>query len=151
MLSAVPLFLALTGPGQAACLDNARVAELVAGYPPSPAFLLTSASRMPTARRPSTWRGSARRWVPVGYKVGFTGQALQERFAIDRPATGVLFEPMFVEDGGTVPLDFGRGPLIAPDRGGAAARPCRRATAWASARRASCSRSRRAARRIVMA
>jgi hypothetical protein len=31
MLSAVPLFLALTGPGQAACLDNARVAELVAG------------------------------------------------------------------------------------------------------------------------
>jgi 2-keto-4-pentenoate hydratase len=89
--------------------------------------------------------------VPVGYKVGFTGQALQERFAIDRPATGVLFEPMFVEDGGTVPLDFGRGPLIEPDLGVAAARPCRRATAWASARRASCSRSRRAARRIVMA
>jgi 2-keto-4-pentenoate hydratase len=40
---------------------------------------------------------------------------LQERFAIDQPATGVLFEPMFIPDGGKVPLDFGRGPLIEPD------------------------------------
>lgn len=44
---------------------------------------------------------------PVGYKVGFTGEALQERFAIESPATGVLFEPMFIADGGSVGLDFG--------------------------------------------
>ena len=116
--SAVPLLLALAGPAQAACLDDDRVAELVAGYPAAavtgiPADLSLDDAYCTQAKYVALLGETMGR--PVGYKVGFTGQALQERFAIDRPATGVLFEPMFVADGGTVPLDFGRGPMIEPD------------------------------------
>ena len=52
---------------------------------------------------------------PVGYKVGFTGKATQDRFNIPSPAIGVLFEPMFVPDGGLIKRDFGHRALIEPD------------------------------------
>jgi 2-keto-4-pentenoate hydratase len=51
----------------------------------------------------------------VGYKVGFTGKATQEQFNIPSPAMGVLFEPMFVPDGGSLKRDFGHRSLIEPD------------------------------------
>jgi 2-keto-4-pentenoate hydratase len=52
---------------------------------------------------------------PVGYKVGFTGKSTQEQFKIPSPATGVLFEPMFVPDGGSLQRDFGHRSLNEPD------------------------------------
>lgn len=52
---------------------------------------------------------------PVGYKVGFTGPAGQLQFQIDQPAFGVLLADMFVEDGATVPADYGHRPLLEPD------------------------------------
>ncbi len=33
----------------------------------------------------------------IGYKVGFTGKALQERFNIKSPASGVLYKHMFLK------------------------------------------------------
>jgi 2-keto-4-pentenoate hydratase len=116
--SAVPLLLALAGPGQAACLDDARVAELVAGYPTTPITgvppdLTLDDAYCTQAKYVALLED--RMGAPVGYKVGFTGEALQQQFAIDRPATGVLFAPMFVEDGGALPLDFGHRPMIEPD------------------------------------
>ena len=39
---------------------------------------------------------------PIGYKVGFTGKATQERFKIKTPATAVLFEHMFIKNGSSI-------------------------------------------------
>lgn len=50
----------------------------------------------------------------IGYKVGFTGIALQERFKIYKPAIGVLLDKMMVPDGSTVSTDFGFRALIEP-------------------------------------
>ena len=51
----------------------------------------------------------------IGYKVGFTGPATQERFKIKTPATAVLFEHMFVKNGSSINKDFGHRTLIEPD------------------------------------
>ena len=51
----------------------------------------------------------------IGYKVGFTGKALQERFKIPKPAVGILLEKMMVPDGSTISTDFGFRTLIEPD------------------------------------
>jgi 2-keto-4-pentenoate hydratase len=51
----------------------------------------------------------------IGYKVGFTGAALQKRFNINTPATGVIYEHMFIENNGTIEHDFGYRPFIEPD------------------------------------
>ena len=52
---------------------------------------------------------------PIGYKVGFTGKATQERFKIKTPATAVLFEHMFIKNGSSIDKDFGHRTLIEPD------------------------------------
>ena len=51
----------------------------------------------------------------IGYKVGFTGEKLQKRFDINTPATGVIYEHMFIENNSTIDHDFGYRPLIEPD------------------------------------
>jgi 2-keto-4-pentenoate hydratase len=43
----------------------------------------------------------------IGYKVGFTGKASQERFGVPEPARGVLFAPMILETGAELPASFG--------------------------------------------
>ena len=117
-LPAVMALIALVSPAHAACLDDDRVAKLVAGYPTTPVTGIP-----PDLSLDDAYCSQAKyvallgdtMGVPVGYKVGFTGAALQERFAIDRPATGVLFDSMFVESGGSIGLDFGYRPMIEPD------------------------------------
>lgn len=52
---------------------------------------------------------------PVGYKVGFTGKALQERFKVSEPALGVLLEKMLLPDGATFSLSSALRPMIEPD------------------------------------
>jgi 2-keto-4-pentenoate hydratase len=121
VVSVSPVMLALVAlasPAQAACLDDDRVAELVAGYPTTPVTGIP-----PDLGLDDAYCSQAKyvallgdtMGVPVGYKVGFTGAALQERFAIDRPATGVLFDSTFVESGGSTGPDFGYRPMIEPD------------------------------------
>ena len=51
----------------------------------------------------------------IGYKVGFTGKSLQERFKIDTPATGVLYKHMFLANNSTISKDFGYRTFIEPD------------------------------------
>ena len=51
----------------------------------------------------------------VGYKVGFTGKKLQERFKINRPATGIIYKHMFIPNGSTLAKDFGYRTFIEPD------------------------------------
>ncbi len=52
---------------------------------------------------------------PIGYKVGFTGKALQERFKVSEPALGILLEKMLLPDGATLSLSSFHRPMIEPD------------------------------------
>jgi len=51
----------------------------------------------------------------IGYKVGFTGKALQKRFNINTPATGVIYKHMFLKSNSNIEHDFGYRPFIEPD------------------------------------
>ena len=51
----------------------------------------------------------------IGYKVGFTGKASQERFGVSKPVYGKLFGPMLLKSGSTLDLNFGVRPLFEPD------------------------------------
>lgn len=102
----------------AACLDDATVAKLVAGYPKTPVTGLAPDISLDDAYcTQAKYVAQLRKSMgePIGYKVGFTGKATQERFGIESPAMGVLFEPMFIPDGGTIARDFGHRPVIEPD------------------------------------
>ena len=52
---------------------------------------------------------------PVGYKAGLTSPATQERFGVSSPLHGVLLRDMILEDGATVPADFGARPIVEAD------------------------------------
>ena len=88
----------------AACLDDATVKKLVEGFPTTPITGIPPDISLDDAY-----------CTPVGYKIGFTGKALQERFSIAGPAFGVLLAPMFIPDGSSIRRDFGYRPMIEPD------------------------------------
>jgi|GEM_PF-1953684 len=52
---------------------------------------------------------------PVGYKVGFTGEAGQKRFAIPHPAFGVILQGMLVKSDSRLPANFAYRGLVEPD------------------------------------
>ncbi|GEM88804.1 2-keto-4-pentenoate hydratase [Oceanithermus desulfurans] len=52
---------------------------------------------------------------PVGYKVGLTSRAVQERFGVDHPLRGVLLERMLLAGGAVVPARFGAVPIAEAD------------------------------------
>jgi len=102
----------------AACLDDATVAKLVAGYPTTPV------SGIPVELSLEDAYCSQAKYIdllresmgePVGYKIGFTRKSTQEQFGIPAPAFGVLFESMFIADGGVIAHDFGHRTIIEPD------------------------------------
>ncbi len=105
-------------PASATCLDDAVVANLVAGYPTTPVTgipvdISLDDAYCTQAKYVALLRQSF--GEPIGYKVGFTGKATQERFGIPNPAMAVLFEPMFIANGGTIVRDFGHRTIIEPD------------------------------------
>jgi 2-keto-4-pentenoate hydratase len=51
----------------------------------------------------------------VGYKVGLTAKAVQERFNWNAPVAGILLEKMMLNDGATVPAAFGARPVWEAD------------------------------------
>ncbi len=51
----------------------------------------------------------------IGYKVGFTGNALQKRFNINTPARGTLYKHMFLSNNSSISKDFGFRTFIEPD------------------------------------
>jgi 2-keto-4-pentenoate hydratase len=52
---------------------------------------------------------------PVGYKAGLTNAAAQKAFGIPQPVRGTLLKKMLVENGVTLPGDFGIRPLSEGD------------------------------------
>jgi 2-keto-4-pentenoate hydratase len=51
----------------------------------------------------------------VGYKVGFTGEALQKRFKINTPAVGTIYKHMFLPNNSKISKEFGYRTMIEPD------------------------------------
>lgn len=52
---------------------------------------------------------------PVGVKVGFTSKPAQERFGVDAPVAGALFQPMLLENGAEVSMAGSRTPFYEAD------------------------------------
>ncbi|TSD87166.1 hypothetical protein FFK22_019145 [Mycobacterium sp. KBS0706] len=52
---------------------------------------------------------------PVGYKVGLTGKAMQERLGVSHPVSGVLLQRMLSEAGSPVPASYAARPLVEAD------------------------------------
>jgi 2-keto-4-pentenoate hydratase len=52
---------------------------------------------------------------PVGYKVGLTGKAMQERLGVDHPVAGVLLSRMLLDPGTPVPAGYAARPLVEAD------------------------------------
>lgn len=52
---------------------------------------------------------------PVGYKVGLTNKAVQERFKVPHPVRGVLLEKMLLPSGTRVAVPYGAIPLMEAD------------------------------------
>lgn len=53
----------------------------------------------------------------VGRKIGCTSAAMQDRFSIDTPDWGQLFDDMVVDDGGAIPTDELIAPMVEPEVG----------------------------------
>lgn len=53
--------------------------------------------------------------APVGVKVGFTSKPSQERFGVDAPVAGALFQPMLLANGDVLSLAGSRTPLFEAD------------------------------------
>lgn len=52
---------------------------------------------------------------PVGYKVGLTGKAMQERLGVSHPVSGMLLQRMLSEPGTPVPAGYAARPLVEAD------------------------------------
>lgn len=53
--------------------------------------------------------------APVGYKVGLTSKATQDRFKVPHPVRGVLLEKMLLADGARVAVPYGAIPVMEAD------------------------------------
>ncbi|MCG7521132.1 2-keto-4-pentenoate hydratase [Ruegeria sp. Ofav3-42] len=51
----------------------------------------------------------------IGYKAGLTSAPAQERFGASEPVQGVLFRDMMLQDGASVPSDWGARPVFEAD------------------------------------
>jgi 2-keto-4-pentenoate hydratase len=103
---------------QAACMSDAEVSALFDAYnraqpAPNPEGLSPAdgeCSRAKFNRMLTMQLGT-----PVGYKAGLTNPAVQKRFNHDAPVWGTLYGPMLLQDGATVPANFGARALFEAD------------------------------------
>ncbi len=112
--------LALAGASvaQAACLDDAQIAQWVQAYydkTPAPnAGALSDADGKCTRNKLIAAFDQAGRKT-VGYKAGLTSAAVQKRFHTDQPVWGRLYKGALLANQSTVPAAFGARPLYEAD------------------------------------
>lgn len=118
-VTAFSILLAANPSAQAACPDQAAVDAYVADFVaarPSKGF-----GTGLTLADAECARGKLVKSLPpvlgslVGYKAGFTNEALQKRFEVPAPAYGVMFSKMMLESGAKLPAKFGTRPLYEAD------------------------------------
>lgn len=103
------LGVAGTAAARAACPDDADMvpfaAKVIAGVPAEPLPLETLADGK--CAQDKLVRLLEAEWgKPVGYKAGLTNPAVQKRFGVDTPVSGVLLSEMMLRDGARLPADF---------------------------------------------
>lgn len=112
------LFIFLSNISHAACLSESKIKEIINGFPNTPITGINGDITLEDAYCSQNKYVSVLKNLNgnvIGYKVGFTGKATQDRFKIDKPATAVLFEHMFIKNGSSINKDFGYRTLIEPD------------------------------------
>ena len=111
---------------EAACLDDHVVQRIVKGYPvtpivePLPIKTLADAycsqqKIVNTLSHRLDLEFGKGAGDSVGYKVGFTSLGGQKKFAVQKPAIGVLLKHMLVPNAQSLSAQFGYRPLIEPD------------------------------------
>ncbi|WP_232475174.1 2-keto-4-pentenoate hydratase [Neoroseomonas rubea] len=119
MLIAAAL-LALPTAAQAACPEEAAVERLAAALVAntrSPALTGMTSMADGQCGQDRLVAILSREWGrPVGYKVGLTNPAAQQRFGLGHPITGTIFESTIrLRDGAEVPARFGAVPTVEAD------------------------------------
>jgi 2-keto-4-pentenoate hydratase len=118
---ALPLTAALALPAAALadCATDAEIDAFVADYLARvPTRALSPGGSMADAvctRAKLVAALSAHMGPVVGYKAGLTSPPAQAAFGVDEPVAGVLYRDMLLDDGATVPADFGARPLFEAD------------------------------------
>ena len=106
-------FALLATPALAACPDDAAVDALAADLAAfTPATLAAAPETMDDAlcmQGKLAERLTASVGEPIGYKVGLTSKAAQERFGATEPVRGVLLDGMILDDGASVGRFASRG------------------------------------------
>lgn len=105
---------------EAACPDEAavrRLAEAILANTPSPALTgMASLADGQCAQDRLVGLLAPRLGRPVGYKVGLTNAAAQQRFGVSHPVTGTIFaSTVGLRDGAEVPARFGAVPVVEAD------------------------------------
>jgi 2-keto-4-pentenoate hydratase len=118
-----PLWLAAglaaaSGMAQAACLDDAQVAQWLQAYEakqavPSAAPMTEADGKCSRNKLNATWMAQGKK--PIGYKAGLTSAAMQKRFQTDKPVWGVLYEGALLPNRSTVSAAFGARPMFEAD------------------------------------
>ena len=118
-LSVLLFALAAPATSSTACLDDAATADLAAAIlavEPAPAPDVKGSLDEALCTQTKLVAALMEEWgPPVGYKVGLTSAAIQERFGATAPVRGVLLRDMLLKDGVTVPVAFGARPLFETD------------------------------------
>lgn len=118
-VTAAALMLGLAAPAlHAACLDDAQVEAMVAGYldrkPVANPEGLSDADASCTRAKLHALL-EKRLGKAIGYKAGLTNPAVQKRFGTDQPVWGRLYEGGLLDSGATVDAAFGARALYEAD------------------------------------
>jgi len=120
LLLAAAASLALAGPVLAACPSDEAVEALsralLSNTPAPPLLGMTSLADGQCAHDKLV-AIMVRHWGrPVGYKVGLTNPAAQQRFSVSHPVTGTIYQnTVGLRSGAEVPARFGSVPTVEAD------------------------------------
>ncbi len=119
LVFSISLSLLPAQPALAACPDDAAIDAYVSDYAKrkiSKGFGNDiSAADAECAKRKRGKRLSILMGDPVGYKAAFTNPALQQRFGVDGPKWGYMYDRNMVDIIAVLPADFGARPLVEAD------------------------------------
>lgn len=120
LLLAAAASLATLGPALAACPDEAAVQALsrsiLANTPAQPLTGMTSLADGQCAQDRLVPLMVPHLGQPVGYKVGLTNAAAQQRFGVPQPVVGTIYQQtVALRSGGEVPARFGAVPNVEAD------------------------------------
>ena len=100
------------------CLSMNVAKEILNGFPNEPITVLEKNITLEEAycgQEKLNFLINRKHKDKIGYKVGFTGKHTQDMFNISEPATGVIYNHMFLKNNGRVDHKFGYRTFIEPD------------------------------------